>query len=618
MEINQNEITGELTVVFLGHVDHGKSTLIGRLLYDTKQVTSDKIEFATARSQEQGRLLEFAYLLDGLEEEQEQGITIDFTQTRFATAKRQFILADAPGHREFLKNMMCGASRADAAILLIDATEGVQEQSRRHGYLLTLLGIKQLAVVVNKMDLVGWEQNVFQKIKADYEEFLASIGFSAQAYIPAAAFTGDNVAVKSRQLLWYPGKTVLEQLEAFRIKENTGIPLRIPVQDVYRFGQRRLLAGRLEGGLIALGDEIILWPTHEVTTVKAIERWPEANVHQAIQGENVALELSDPLFAERGMIIAKSEHPPLVSRSFTARIFWLGRQPLVPQQRYKLKIGFQETGVWIEQLTKVLDIGKLCEVATDTLPAGFVSEAILTSDQPLVFDTFHDNAELGRFVLIEEYQIVGGGIITAALTNKQTGEFRHDRGTDNLFPTAGFVTKTERRRCNGHTSQVFWLTGLSGSGKTTLARKVEEQLFHKKYQVYVLDGDNVRSGLNGDLGFSSSDRKENIRRIAEVAKLFVDAGIIVLVALISPYAADRDLARSRFEDGEFTEVYVKCPLEICEARDSKGLYKKARNHQLQKFTGISDMYEPPTKAEIVVETDKMPVEMCVKLLLQHL
>ena len=345
MATKQAGLAEELTIVFLGHVDHGKSTLIGRLLYDTQQITTDKIEFAAARSQEQGRGLEFAYLLDGLEEEQEQGITIDFTQTGFSTSTRNFILADAPGHREFLKNMMCGASRADAAILVIDATEGVQEQSRRHGYLLTLIGVTQLAVVINKMDLVGWNQTVYEKIRQEYEMFLAALGFSAQTYIPAAAYTGDQVAARSPHMLWYGGKTVLEQLEAFTTEEKVKLVLRIPVQDVYRSGQRRLLAGRIESGSVALGDSIVLWPTRETTRVKAIERWPKVNAGQAVQGENVAIELSDSLFAERGMVIANPEYPPQISRSFFARIFWLGRQPLLPQHRYKLKLGFQETGV---------------------------------------------------------------------------------------------------------------------------------------------------------------------------------------------------------------------------------------------------------------------------------
>ncbi|WP_165866096.1 adenylyl-sulfate kinase [Lucifera butyrica] len=606
-----------MTVVFLGHVDHGKSTLIGRLLYDTGQVPADRVDFARARSAEQGRNLEFAYLLDGLEEEQEQGITIDFTQTGFTTSGRRFILADAPGHREFLKNMLSGASRAEAAVLVIDAAEGVQEQSRRHGYLLTLLGVKQLAVVVNKMDLVGWDERIFRSIAQEYQAFLASIGFAAQNVIPAAAHTGDNIAVRSARIKWYQGPTLLEQLERFQPAARKEFPLRMPVQDIYRSGKRRLLAGRVETGALTAGQTITIWPTREQTTVKSVERWPETGVTQILTGQNAALEFTDPLFAERGMVITSPDSSPSVSRAFYARVVWLGRQPLVPGQRYKLKVGFQETAAWMESLNRVIDTGSLREVPPECVPAGFIAEGLIMTDQPVIFDVFDENPAMGRFVLVDGYQITGGGVITMPAEKYQTGDFWQER-SKLLYPTQGPVTKEDRRGRNQHHSLVLWLTGLSGAGKSTIAHNLEEHLFRDGYQVYVLDGDNVRLGLNQDLGFSANDRKENIRRVAEVARLFVDAGVIVLVAFISPYSEDRTLARNLFTAGEFVEIYVKCPLLVCETRDPKGLYQKARHKELYQFTGLDDAYQEPEHPDIVLETDKLTVEECVEKVISQI
>jgi len=614
---NNNSTTiPEMTVVFLGHVDHGKSTMIGRLLYDAQQVPSDRIEFARTRSAEQGRSLEFAYLLDGLEEEQAQGITIDFTQTRFSTENRAFILADAPGHREFLRNMLSGASQAEAAVLLIDAGEGAREQSRRHGYLLTLLGVKQLAVVINKMDIVNWNKDIYHSIVDEYTSFLSSIGFVAQNFIPAAGYMGDNVIKPSPQMPWYSGPTMSEQLELFLPVDQHSMPLRLPVQDIYRFGSRRLLGGRLETGVIKEGQPIVIWPTQEKSTVKTIERWPQPTINTATQGQNVALELNDPLFSERGMVVSSPEEPPTVSRAIYVRIVWLGNQPLLPKQRCKLKLGFQETGAWVEKLDRVIDIGNLEDAISDSIPAGFVGEGVIMTDQPIVFDSFADNPSMGRFVLVEGSQIAGGGIILAPAEQQQTESFA--RANHRLiYPTVGNITREAREQRNHHRAHIIWLTGLSGAGKTTIARKLEEKIFQRGYQTYVLDGDNVRTGLNKDLGFSLNDRKENIRRIAEVAKLFTDAGIIVITAFISPYQEDRAQARALFAQDDFAEVYIKCPLAVCEQRDVKGLYKKARNQEVHQFTGLDDIYEEPRQPDIIIETDKNFVDACVDKILQH-
>lgn len=598
----------EMTVVIVGHVDHGKSTLVGRLLYDTAQVPADRVEFVRQRSAEQGRKLEFAYLLDGLEEEQEQGITIDFTQTQFRIGKRNFVLADAPGHREFLKNMLSGASRADAAILLIDAAEGVQAQSRRHGYLLSLLGVRQIIVVVNKMDLVAWSQDVYQEICREYADFLTAQGMQALAFIPASAYEGDNIAKSSEAMPWYQGNSVMEQMALLAYEQQEAAAVRFPIQDVYRMGQARLPVGRLESGSLGVGDRVTVWPTQEQTTIKAIHCWPQTQKDQAAAGQCIAVELSDPLFVERGMVAASPQNRPQVSRYVRGRIVWLGKEPLQTGRRYKLRVGFQETGASLQKLERVLDIGEIQEESTrQDVPAGFVGEGVWVLDQPLVFESFAQCSALGRFVLVDNFQIAGGGIIQEAV--EETGlaaELAHgkeDRRSQ-LFPTEGSITQLDRQQRNGHKGMCFWFTGLSGSGKSTLARALEEELFRQGKQVYVLDGDNIRCGLNSDLGFSKEERAENIRRIAEVAKLFVDAGFIVITAFISPYKTDRAFARSLFAADEFKEVYVKCSLEICEQRDPKGLYKKARRGELAYFTGVNDVYEEPEGAGWVVKEIK--------------
>lgn len=614
----------EMTIVVLGHVDHGKSTLVGRLLYDTGQVQADRVDFARRRSQEQGRDLEFAFLLDGLAEEQEQGITIEFTQTRMQIEDRTFVIADAPGHREFLKNMLSGASRAEAALLVIDATEGVQEQSRRHGYLLALLGIKQLAVVVNKMDLVDWSELVFSEIRTEYEEFLALSGLQDVCFIPAAAYTGDNLLRRSSQLNWYEGPTVLEQFLAFQPEMDQGEVLRLMVQDVYRFSSRRMLVGRINSGCMAVGQEVMLWPTLEQTRIKHIECWPKPETITAGQGQCVAVELSDPLFAERGTLLTGLSAPPISSRGFQARVVWLGRTPLAVGQRYKLKIGFQEIGARFERFDRVIDIGNLQEAGLRHVPAGFVGEGLLVADQPVVFDLFCSIPETGRFVLIDGGQIAGGGIVLATadpVAWQVAAGFsrdRTDRTQNLLFPENSRIGKVERRQKNKCHSLVMWLTGLSGAGKSTLARGLEERLFREGLPVYVLDGDNIRGGLNKDLDFSAAGRRENIRRVGETAKLFVDAGLIVITAFISPYEADRGRVRALLGQDEFVEVYVRCSLTECEKRDTKGLYAQARQGIVRQFTGVDDIYEEPQQPDIVIDTERFSVEECVEQLYQFL
>lgn len=613
----------EMTVVVLGHVDHGKSTLIGRLLYDTGQVQADRVNFACQRSAEQGRSLEYAFLLDGLAEEQEQGITIDFTQTRLRFDDRDFVIADAPGHREFLKNMLSGASQAEAAIVVIDATEGVREQSRRHGYLLSLLGVTQIAVVVNKMDLMDWSKPVFQSIQQEYEEFLQGQGMQAMQYIPIAAYTGDNLIQASENLAWYQGPTVREQFLAFQSARKAQEALRFLVQDVYRFGSQRLLAGRIEAGCLTQGQDVVVWPTAEKTKIQRIDCWPRLETLSANQGECVAVELADPLFAERGMMLSGAVQPPAISRYFRARVVWLGRKELAVGQRYKLKLGCQEVGAWFERFDRVIDIGNLQDASLAGVPAGFVGEGLLMTDQSIMFDEFSAIPATGRFVLVDGYQIAGGGIVLAAAAGERQKftRFSHEQPTTEttpvLFNESNYISLQERRERNRHHSFVIWLTGLSGAGKSTLARGLEEKLFRAGVQTYVLDGDNIRGGLNQDLSFSAGGRRENIRRVGEVAKLFVDAGFVVITAFISPYANDRDRVRELLLPEEFVEVFVNCSLTACEQRDVKGLYAKARQGIVRQFTGIDDIYETPKQPELVIDTEHYSVESCVEQLYQY-
>ena len=607
------------TIVFLGHVDHGKSTLVGRLLFDIGKVPEDRVEFVRRRSTEQGRGFEFAYLLDGLAEEQDQGITIDFTQVQFLYQDTQYLIADAPGHREFLKNMLSGASRADAAFLLVDASEGVREQSRRHSLILSMLGIRQLSVVINKMDLVDWSEAAYSQIRTELEAFFAEHGLTAMSYIAAASASGDNVASRSNHMPWYSGPTVLEQLSSFSAPEEIGDVFRMGIQDVYRMGTKRLAVGMLEAGAIAVGQTVQVYPTLEQAAVVQLHKWPDTSVTEAKAGECVAIELDAPLFVERGMVMASTEDGPGIARRFRCRIVWLGKNPFVIGKRYVIKLGYQQVGICVESLQHVVDMGDLCENQRDHLSAGAIGEAVLCADMPLVIDSFAKIPGTGRLVLMDGYQVAGGGIVVEPLpeTLAMGGGLQQSHATL-LFPQQGNVSKLDRQRRNGHRSFAVWMTGLSGAGKSTLAHQLEAELFRQGRHVYVLDADNIRSGLNQNLGFASADRTENIRRLAEVAKLIVDAGVIVIVAAITPYQHMREHARSLFAPGEYTEVYVKCSLDTCRKRDVKGLYKKASEGLLSQMTGLDDRFEEPLCSEIVIETETVTTKDGVSQLLDYL
>ncbi len=609
-----------LRIVIVGHVDHGKSTLVGRLFHDTGSLPEGKYEAIKAMSERRGMPFEWAFLMDAMQAERDQGITIDTTQIWFKTKTRDYTIIDAPGHKEFLKNMITGAAQSDAAVLLIDSSEGVQEQSRRHGYLLHLMGVRQVAVAVNKMDLVNFEQDQFNLIEEEYRQYLATIGVEPTFFIPISARDGDNIAQRSKRMDWYKGPTILGALDSFRSrKAPVELALRLPVQDVYKFDERRIIAGRIESGEIAVGDEVMVSPSNKTVRVKSLESWSSrADAEKPVRAEagmSVGITFDEQIFIERGEIISHVDKAPIETDVFRARIFWLGREPLRKGASYKMKLATGEAKVVIQEIEQIIDTTTLGHAQAEEVERNQVGEVIIRSRRMLAVDEFNTLSPTGRFVLVDKYDIAGGGIISMdgyadqreLITKRSTNITRVEHG----------VTADMRASRNGHKGGVIWLTGLSGAGKSTLAVALEEKLFDKGYNVFVLDGDNVRHGLNANLGFSPEDRAENIRRVGEVAALFARAGVIVVTAFISPYRSDRDRAREATTEDGFHEVYVKAGVETCEKRDPKGLYEKARRGEIKEFTGISAPYEAPDAPELVVDTETCEVDQCVEQLIAY-
>ncbi|MDB6130461.1 MAG: adenylyl-sulfate kinase [Verrucomicrobiales bacterium] len=611
----------QLKIVIVGHVDHGKSTFVGRLFNDTGSLPEGKLEQLQKIAERRGVPFEWANLMDGLQAERDQNITIDTAQIWFSTKKRQYVIIDAPGHKEFLKNMVTGAANAEAALLLIDANEGVQEQSRRHGYLLNLLGIRQIAVLVNKMDLQNYSEERFKNIEIEYRAFLKSLGVEPKRFIPIAAKHGDNIASISSNMPWYKGPTVLATLDDFNVSNLPNEkPLRFPIQDIYRFDERRILAGRVEAGGIKVGDKLIFSPTNKVSTVKTIERWNAPSRDNASAGESIGITLTEQIFVERGAVAALETDPPYELTRFKARLFWLGRNPFKKGKIYKLKLATQEAECEIDHIDRVIDSSTLETVSRKEneifVGRNEVAELTIRTKRPVAFDVHADIVSTGRFVIVDGFEVCGGGIIAEDKYPKRTSD-SHQK-SDNIYWSHGKVTAKQRSIRNGHAGCVVWLTGLSGAGKSTIATDLERELFNMGKHAYVLDGDNVRHGLCSDLAFSPNDRKENIRRVGEVAKLFSDAGLIVITAFISPYKSDRQLVRSIMNEGDFIEVFVNAPLEVCEQRDPKGLYVKARANEVKEFTGISAPYEAPEKPELVIDTDKLTQAESVTKILEYL
>jgi bifunctional enzyme CysN/CysC len=606
----------QLRTVICGHVDHGKSTLVGRLIHETGSLPDGKYEAIKAMCERRGMPFEWAFLMDAFQAERDQGITIDTSQIWLRTPRRDYVIIDAPGHREFIKNMITGASSADAALVLIDASHGVQQQSRLHGFLLNLLGVRQIVVLVNKMDLIEHSQRRFEAIRNEYSRYLQSIGANADAVIPISARDGDNLTGASKQMSWYRGPSVMDVLSSFRpTRRATELPLRFPIQDVYKFDDRRILAGRIESGRLKVGDRLLFSPSNKISRVASIEAWHVATQPvQAEAGQSIGITLEDQLFVERGELATHPDQAPIETTVFRGRLFWLGHTPLRKGDRYRLRIATRRVQAVVESVERIFNTEDLSERPADEVERHGVADVILRTRAMLALDEAKSFTRTGRFVLTDDTHIVAGGLINMEGYPNQR-EIRVVR-SENLRTEKHRITSDQRAARAGHKGGVLWFTGLSGSGKSTLAMAVEQELFVKGYNVFVLDGDNVRQGLNANLGFSPDDRAENIRRVGEVAALFADAGFITITAFISPYRADRERARRAARE-QFHEIYIKADLNTCETRDPKGLYKKARSGELPDFTGISAPYEAPNAPELIVDTQAQPVEDSVRQIIGH-
>jgi bifunctional enzyme CysN/CysC len=586
----------QVRIVIVGHVDHGKSTLVGRLLHETGSLPEGKLEMLKAVSARRGMPFEWSFLLDALQTERDQGITIDTTQIRFRTHSRDVVLIDAPGHAEFLRNMITGASQADGAVLIIDALEGVRDQTRRHGYLLHLLGIKQVAIVVNKMDRVDFSASRFKEISDEISAHLIGLGVTPSAVIPISARDGDGVAERTPRIGWYRGPSVVEALDALEpARPLEALALRLPVQAIYKFDDRRIVAGRIESGHLGTGDEIVIMPAGKIARIKSVESWPATPLggsHGA--GRSVGITLDRELFIERGDVIAHIGATPRDTRRLRARIFWLHDKPLAKGDQILIRLGTRESRAHVVAIEKAVDPGELSNAETKSIARNHVGEIDISLAQPVAADPYHDNPRTGRLVIEVNGRIAGGGLVLSVDAGQRAVPI-------DIVPVESALRPEERSARYRHNGAVIWLTGLPGSGKSTLARALERRLFGNGGSPILLDGDTLRAGLNGDLGFSAQDRSENIRRLAEVATHLARNGHIAIVAAVSPSAEDRAAAR-RIADTAFREIYVATPAEVCESRDPKGHYVKARAGTLQSFTGIGNDYQPPARCELRIDT----------------
>jgi len=615
--MTMNSHRPQLKLVIVGHVDHGKSTLVGRLLHDTHSLPDGKFEAIQASCKKRGMPFEWSFLMDALQTERDQGITIDTTQIWLKTPQRNIVIIDAPGHKEFLKNMITGAAQADAALVLIDAHEGIREQSKRHGYLLHLLGVQHIAVLVNKMDMVKYDEKIFRKIERDYRDYLKSVGVEPACFIPISAREGDCITEPSAQMKWYQGSSVVASLDHFNVATpDEALPLRFPIQDVYKFDERRILAGRIESGTLHVGDTLLFSPTNTRAKVATIESWPEEKITQAAAGQSVGITLSDQIFVERGHVASHVEGAPMITNQFRARLFWLGRKPLEAGKRYKLKLATAEIMAEVKAIEHVIDAESLEQIKATKVERGNVAVVVWRTRGVAAVDDYNANAKMGRFVIVQDYDVAGGGIISMDGFFDQRAATAPQVKSKNIFDVDFGVTPEQRALANGHSGGILWFTGLSGSGKSTIAKQLQRRLFDKGYHVFALDGDNVRKGLNRDLGFSPQDRSENIRRVGEAAALFAQAGTIVISSFISPYREDRRRVRAIAPD-VFHNIYIKASLETCEKRDSKGLYKQARAGKIAEFTGISAPYEEPENPDLVIDTEAMSIEDCVQALVKY-
>ena len=612
--LDQHQHKTMLRFITCGSVDDGKSTLIGRLLYDSKMIFEDQLAALESDSKKvgtQGQEIDFALLVDGLAAEREQGITIDVAYRFFNTEKRKFIVADTPGHEQYTRNMVTGASTADLAVILIDARKGVLTQTRRHSYLAHLIGIRNLVLAVNKMDLVDYSQEVFDKIVEDYTQFARSIGIQAFVPMPISGFKGDNITGPSANTPWYTGPSLIEHLETVEVNSAVDAerPFRMPVQWVNRPNlDFRGFSGLIATGTVRPGDAIRVLPSGKTSTVTRIVTL-DGDLDEAVAGQSVTICFADEIDCSRGDVIALADNPPQVADQFESTVVWMNDEPLHVGRAYWLKLGTQVVSATVQQPKYAVNVNTMEHTAVKTLELNAIGVAELTTDKPIVFEPYEDNRSLGGFILIDKITnaTVAAGMLHFSLRRAQ-----------NVHWQALDIGREAHANLKNQKPAVLWFTGLSGSGKSTIANLVEKKLHRMNRHTFLLDGDNVRHGLNKDLGFTEADRIENIRRVGEVAKLMADAGLIVITAFISPFKAEREMVRSMLPDGEFFEVFIDTPLAVAEERDVKGLYKKARSGDLKNFTGIDSPYEAPAKPEIRIDTTKVTPEEAAQQIVDQL
>jgi len=602
-----------LRFITCGSVDDGKSTLIGRLLYESQLVFEDHLaalEADSAKSGTQGTDLDFALLVDGLSAEREQGITIDVAYRFFSTEDRKFIVADTPGHEQYTRNMVTGASTAEVAVILIDARQGVLTQTRRHSFLVSLLGIRKVVLAVNKLDLEDYSQQTFDTIVADYRAFAEEIGLEDITAIPMSALKGDNITEKSANTPWYSGPSLIQYLETVEVADvQRDAPFRMPVQWVSRPNlDFRGFAGLIVGGTIRPGDPIRVLPSGQTSTVEKLVTM-DGDLDEAMSGQSITITLADEIDVSRGDVLAAAKAPPEVADQFEADVVWMAEEPMTPNRHYLLKLGTRTLGAKLAKPKYGINVNTLEHTALKTLELNEIGVCTVTLDRAIPFDAYDSNRDMGGFILVDRISntTVAAGMLRFALRRSQ-----------NVHWQEVVVHKQSRAALGSHQPGVVWFTGISGAGKSHIANLVEKSLHADGVRTYLLDGDNVRHGLSKDLGFTDSDRIENIRRVGEVTKLMVDAGLIVLVSFISPFREERQIARDMVEDGEFCEVFVDTPLEIAEQRDVKGLYKKAREGELEHFTGIDSPYEVPEHPEVHIQTADVGPEEAVKLVVDQL
>ena len=599
--LNVHQHKSLLRFITCGSVDDGKSTLIGRLLYDSKMIFEDQLATLQSDSKRmgtQGEDIDFALLVDGLAAEREQGITIDVAYRFFATEKRKFIVADCPGHEQYTRNMVTGASTADLAVILIDARKGVLVQTRRHSYLVKLLGIRNIVLAVNKMDLIDYDQATYDAIVTEYTAFAASIGIHDFTAMPISGFKGDNITERSVHMPWYMGQPLIAHLETVALDNDADQtkPLRMPVQWVNRPNlDFRGFSGQIATGIVRPGDAIRVLPSGKTSTISKIVTL-DGELSEAVAGQSVTLCFTDEIDCSRGDVIAAADNPPEVSDQFESTIVWMADDPLIPGRAYWLKLGTQTVSATVQSPKFTVNVNNMEHMAAKTLELNAIGVAEILTDKPIVFEPYMNAHVLGGYILIDKISnaTVAAGMLHFSLRRAQNV---HWQATD--------IGREAHAALKNQKPKILWFTGLSGSGKSTIANEVEKTLHLLNRHTFLLDGDNIRHGLNKDLGFTETDRIENIRRVGEVAKLMADAGLIVLTAFISPFRAERDMVRAMMPEGEFVEIFVDTPLAVAEARDVKGLYKKARAGQLKNFTGIDSPYEPPEKPDIRVNTVEM-------------